>query len=45
MKTTQRQKIINYIREFGSITSYEAYIDLRSNTISNKNKRIKRTGI
>ena len=43
MKTTQRQKIINYIREFGSITSYEAYIDLRGNTISNENKRTKRT--
>lgn len=25
MKTTQKQRIINYIREFGSITSYEAY--------------------
>lgn len=45
MKTTQKQKIINYIREFGSITSYEAYIDLRSYTTSNKNKRAKRTGI
>ncbi len=34
MKKTQRQKIINYIREFGSITSYEAYIDLRCNAVS-----------
>ncbi len=45
MKITQRQKIINYIREFGSITSYEAYIDLRGNTISNKNQRIKRARV
>lgn len=45
MKTTQRQKIINYIREFGSITSYEAYIDLRCNAISYKDKRTERARI
>lgn len=28
MKTNQKQRIINYIREFGSITSLEAYKDL-----------------
>lgn len=28
MKTTQKDRIINYIREFGSITSWEAYSDL-----------------
>lgn len=28
MKTNQRQRILNYIREFGSITSWEAYKDL-----------------
>ena len=28
MKTTQKDRIINYIREFGSITSWEAYLDL-----------------
>lgn len=28
MKTTQRQRIIQYIREFGSITSWDAYKDL-----------------
>ena len=28
MKTNQKQRIINYIREFGSITSSEAYKDL-----------------
>lgn len=28
MKLTQKDRIINYIREFGSITSKEAYNDL-----------------
>ena len=28
MKTNQKQRIINYIREFGSITSKDAYVDL-----------------
>ena len=28
MKITQKDRIINYIREFGSITSWEAYKDL-----------------
>lgn len=28
MKITQKDRIINYIREYGSITSWEAYQDL-----------------
>lgn len=28
MKIPQKQRIINYIREFGSITSWDAYKDL-----------------
>ena len=28
MKTNQKQRIINYIRQFGSITSKDAYLDL-----------------
>lgn len=28
MKTTQRQKILDYINKWGSITSYQAFIDL-----------------
>lgn len=28
MKITQKQRIINYIREFGYITSWQAYQDL-----------------
>lgn len=27
-KPTQKQKILNYIRQFGSITSWQAYQDL-----------------
>jgi len=49
MKINQRQKILDYIQKWGAITSdyiqkwgaitsYEAYLDLRYNTISNKNK-------
>ena len=28
MKTTQKDRILDYIRKFGSITSWEAYQDL-----------------
>lgn len=28
MKISQKQRIINYIRQFGSISSWEAYKDL-----------------
>lgn len=28
MKTTQKQRIIKYIKDFGSITSFQAYSDL-----------------
>ena len=28
MKITQKQRIINYIKDFGSITSFQAYADL-----------------
>lgn len=28
MRINQRQRIINYIRQFGSITSFEAYSEL-----------------
>ena len=28
MKTTQRDMVVNYIRDFGSITSWEAYTEL-----------------
>lgn len=28
MKTTQKDRVLNYIRQFGSISSIEAYTDL-----------------
>ena len=28
MKTTQKQRVIDYIQEFGSISTWEAYADL-----------------
>ncbi len=28
MKINQKDRVINYMREFGSITSFEAYQDL-----------------
>ena len=28
MRTTQRDMVVNYIRDFGSITSWEAYTEL-----------------
>lgn len=37
MKTTQKQRIINYIREFGSISSWEAYKDLGITQLRSEN--------
>ena len=44
MKITQRQRIINYIREFGSITSYEAYKDLGITQLATRIKELKEEG-
>lgn len=44
MKVTQRQRIINYIREFGSITSYEAYKDLGITQLATRIKELKEEG-
>lgn len=37
MKTTQKQRIINYIREFRSISSWEAYKDLGITQLRSEN--------
>lgn len=37
MKTTQKQRIINYIREFGSISNWEAYKDLGITQLRSEN--------
>ena len=44
MKTNQRQRIINYIREFGSITSKEAYNDLGITQLATRIKELKELG-
>lgn len=44
MKITQKDRIINYIREFGSITSKEAYDDLGITQLATRIKELKEDG-
>lgn len=44
MKIPQKQRIINYIREFGSITSYEAYADLGITQLGARIDQLKKEG-
>lgn len=44
MKTTQKQKIIDYIKKFGSITSWEAYTDLGITQFATRVKELKEQG-
>ena len=44
MKTTQKQRIINYMRQFGSITSYEAYADLGITQLGARIDQLKKEG-
>ena len=44
MKTNQRQRIINYIRKFGSITSLEAYKGLGITQLATRIKELKEEG-
>ena len=44
MKINQRQRIINYIREFGSITSWDAYKDLGITQLATRIKELKELG-
>lgn len=44
MKINQRQRIINYIREFGSISSLEAYRDLGVTQLGARIKELKEQG-
>ena len=44
MKINQRQRIINYIREFGSITSKDAFNDLGITRLSAKIFNLKKMG-
>jgi hypothetical protein len=45
MKITQKERIIGYIREFGSITSLEAYNDLGITQLRSKIGPIKKRGL
>lgn len=40
----QREQIIQYIKDFGSITSYEAYIDLGITQLATRIKELKEQG-
>ena len=44
MKITQRERIIEYIREFGSISSWEAYSDLGITQLGARIDQLKKEG-
>lgn len=44
MKMNQRQRIIDYIRQFGSITSKDAYNDLGITQLATRIKELKELG-
>lgn len=44
MKINQKQRVINYIREFGSITSFEAYKDLGITQLGARIDQLKKEG-
>lgn len=44
MKINQRQKILNYINKWGSITSYQAYLDLGITQLATRIKELKEEG-
>jgi len=44
MKTNQRQKILNYIKKWGSITSYQAYMDLGITQLATRISELKEEG-
>lgn len=42
MKANQKQRILDYIKQFGSITSKDAYVDLGNNAIRCKNRWVRK---
>ena len=44
MKITQRQRVIDYIHEFGSISSWDAYEDLGITQLGARVKELKERG-
>lgn len=45
MKIAQKEKVINYINKWGSITSYEAYSELGVTQLRRKNRSTKKRRI
>lgn len=43
-KPTQRDKVLQYIREFGSITSWQAYADLGVTQLATRISELKELG-
>ena len=43
-KPTQAQRIIDYIREFGSITQYEAFFDLGVMRLASRISELRKNG-
>jgi len=44
MKTTQKQRVIDYIKQFGSISSWEAYADLGITQLGARIDQLKKDG-
>lgn len=44
MKTTQKERIVDYIKEFGSITSWQAYQDLGIMQLGARIDQLKKEG-
>ena len=44
MKISQKDRIINYIREFGSISSFDAYADLGITQLGARIDQLKKEG-
>ena len=44
MKTTQKDRILEYIRNFGSISSFEAYANLGITQLGTKIEQLKKEG-
>ena len=43
-KINQKERIISYIKKFGSITSYQAYLDLGITQLATRIKELKNQG-
>lgn len=43
-KTTQREKVLNYIRQFGFITSWQAYAELGVTQLASRVYELKEQG-